>query len=91
MYLSDPSNTHWPVSDIKVGSAIGMTIAAALVQLIGVVSGGWQAVREWRDAGVVRPVHNASEAMMGVDSDKGWGKLKEVELDRITVFTQSSQ
>ena len=88
-YMSDPNKTHWPVNDVKVSSGIGMTIAAALVQLIGVVAGGWQAVREWRDAGVVRPVHNAQEAMIDMDG-KGWGKLKEVELDRITVFTSSS-
>lgn len=88
-YTSDADKTHWPVSDVKVSTGIGMTIAAALVQLIGVVAGGLQAVREWRDAGVVRPVHNAGEAMIDMDG-KGWGKLKEVELDRITVFTSAS-
>ena len=89
-YLSDADKKHWPVTDVKVSTGIGMTLAAALVQLVGVAAAGWQAVREWRDAGVVRAVH-ASEAMIdtGMDS-KGWGKLKEVELDRITVFTAAS-
>ena len=88
-YVSDPEHVQWPVSDIQVGSGIGMTVAAALVQLIGLVAGGWQAVREWRNAGVVRPVNDAGEAMIDMDG-KGWGKLKEVELNHITVVTQAS-
>ena len=88
-YTNDASATHYPVLDLAVGPGIGVTLAAALVQLVGMVGAGWMAVRSWRDAGVVRPVYDAGQSMIQVGG-KGWGKLKEVEMDKITITMSSS-